>query len=701
MSNGFTPPAPKLQSAIDKGGTMPLLDSGAANRLQDPEVPMLAKLLAVCLTTVLTVAPLSLPDPERFSFSPAETRTLPGRTRETGFTGDIAEADRIGRLGLVSLKYNNSSWIDGRYNHNDFPVEQGSVATTANNQRFDAYRIGEPLHKAAKFLGSRHGIYYRFPSKADWRVYQLGNGTIKQIAAVPADRIEPEQFTRIDGLTVSRLEGSVTYFFAPASAHISSYPLLNGTVEGARLATTPQAELLLYRHPSDAAPPDPRRTQPTLTRQFFMIRNNGGPGVIWQNKQTQTIHLTRFSADLRNSGSITLAVERPGRLLAACADPEGNLYYLLARPKDDPEKLELVKADKDGKLLARTAPDTSPAGLNIFSMGAEAAELAWSGNRLCLMLMHTMHKSGDGLNHQRGIAVIFNAADLKQLKSLGQTSGHSFDNFLLVNSTGEFIGMDLGDNFPRGIHLHKLSERGKASRVVYTFKTEHGTSPASRAGVSYPEYTEISKPERTFYKWSNDNRTYTELGGMVETARGYAVIFAGEPSPDGLVLDNSRSGSKSPDMRNIGFLLAVKQFDKIPVKSRNTVPDELLLSKGPAENGGFYSFQGGWTEQRSTGIIWLTRYSAEEGISARHIKAAPLPDGTILILWETAQKGKHHANWAMTITENGLPAIAPFRLPDQLPLNRRDAVMADGKRVYIAAGDAVDKKLEMYVLQFK
>lgn len=662
---------------------------------------MLAKLLAVCLTAILAASPLALPEPDSFSFSSAETRTLPGRTQETGFNGNVSEPDRIGRLGLVALNYQNRSWTDGRYNHNNFPVELGSVVTTANNQRFDAYRISEPLHRATKFLGSQHGIYYRFPSKADWRVYQLDSGTIKQVAAVSADRIEPEQFVRIDGLNVSKLKGSVIYFFAPASARVSSYPLLNGTVEGARLASTPQADLLLYRHPVEATPPGLHRAPPTLTRQFFMINGDGGPGVIWQDKQTQAIHLTRFSADLRNSGTITLAAERPGRLLAACADPAGNLYYLLARPKDDPEKLELVKADNNGKLLARVAPDTSPAGLNIFSMGAEAAELAWSNNRLCLMLMHTMHKSGDGLNHQRGIAVIFDADNLRLIKNLAQTSGHSFDNVLLVNRAGEFIGMDLGDNFPRGIHLHRLSERGKASRVVYTFKTEHGTSPSSSAGISYPEYAEISSPERTFYKWSNDNRTYTELGGLVETAQGYAVIFAGEPSPEGRVLDNSRSGSKSPDMRNIGFLLAVKQFDKVPVKGRNMVPDELLLSKGQPDSGGFYSFQGGWTEQRSTGVIWLTRYTAEEGTSARHIKTAPLPDGTILILWETAQKGKHQANWAMTITGNGTPVIAPFRLPDHLPLNRRDAIMVDGKRVYIAAGNAVDKRLELFVLQFK
>ena len=75
----------------------------------------------------------------------------------------------------------------------------------------------------------------------------------------------------------------------------------------------------------------------------------------------------------------------------------------------------------------------------------------------------------------------------------GQTSGHSFENQLTTSSEGEFIGLDLGDNFPRGIHLHKFNKSCIESRVVYTFKTEHGKEPQSPAGVQYPQYHEISK----------------------------------------------------------------------------------------------------------------------------------------------------------------------------------------------------------------
>ena len=73
---------------------------------------------------------------------------------------------------------------------------------------------------------------------------------------------------------------------------------------------------------------------------------------------------------------------------------------------------------------------------------------------------------------------------------------------------------DLGDNYPRGIHLHRFpltNAQGRESikhRVVYGFKTKHGTSARSPAGKTYDEYTEISGGGNTFYKWSNDNNVY-------------------------------------------------------------------------------------------------------------------------------------------------------------------------------------------------
>merc|ERR1712032_925784 len=99
-----------------------------------------------------------------------------------------------------------------------------------------------------------------------------------------------------------------------------------------------------------------------------------------------------------------------------------------------------------------------------------------------------MHKAPDGLNHQGGIAVVLDAETLSVVKNNGQTSGHSFENSLSVSESGEFVSVDLGDNFPRGVHLHKFDDNGMKSKVVYTFKTKHGTTNKSPAGKTYPRY---------------------------------------------------------------------------------------------------------------------------------------------------------------------------------------------------------------------
>ena len=664
---------------------------------------MPGKLLLACLSlAALLASPLAAHELRHYSFTPVESRLLPGKTPENRLDSPASEQDRIGRLVLAALKYQSGHWTDGRYNHNNFPVETGSVGIPGQEQRFDGFRLGEPQRKAIHFLGSHHTIFYRFPYKTNWTLYQLKDGIVIPVTTISENEILPDQYTRLMGLSASKVSGTATYFLAPSAVRVSNYTQLNSKVEAADLADTPVGKLQVYRHSIDGIPPDPRRERSTLTRQFFLIKGAAGPGVIWQDKKSLAIYLTRLRNDLQDSSSISLATTRPGRLLAACADPAGNLYYLLAREKGDAELIELVKTDANGKLIARIIPDTTPQNLNLFSVDTRyaAAELAWSNGQICMMLMRTMHKSADGLNHQGGIAVLFDAGDLHQIKNLGQTSGHSFDNLLSVNTAGEFIGIDLGDNYPRGINLHRFTDKKKSSRVIYTFKTAHASRPTSPSGKTYPPYPEISTPEKTYYKWSNDNGTYTELGGIVETARGYMVVFAGEKSPEGRVLDNSRIGGTTQDMRNIGLVIAVKEFHTVPSQG-NVVPDQLLLTKGATESGGFYTFGGTWSEQRATGIVWLTDYTSEQGTTARHIKATPLNNGNILILWQTHQKDGLYDNWGMTVTADGKPSQGPFKLPQQLELNRRDAVMTDGNRVYCVSGDREEKKLELFVLQLK
>lgn len=105
-----------------------------------------------------------------------------------------------------------------------------------------------------------------------------------------------------------------------------------------------------------------------------------------------------------------------------------------------------------------------------------------------MIVSRKMTKGNDGLNHQGAYAAIFDATTLKPIKKFGQTSGHSFANSLIPKVGGGFMGMDLGDNYPRAINHWTFDSNSITFKNVYSFKTEHGKEPKSPAGVAYLPY---------------------------------------------------------------------------------------------------------------------------------------------------------------------------------------------------------------------
>ena len=181
-----------------------------------------------------------------------------------------------------------------------------------------------------------------------------------------------------------------------------------------------------------------------------------------------------------------------------------------SKKKDKSTTCVGFKVDAGGKLLASKKYDTGNKGLNIHAHDQPGGSLAWNpaDNTLGLIIARTMTISSDGLNHQGAIAVVLDASDMSVIQNYGQTSGHSLGNSLHVASDGSFLGADLGDNYPRGIHLHNFSKSvRRRGKVVYTFKTKHSTNKKQYAakGKTWPLYKEISTKETKFYKQSNDN----------------------------------------------------------------------------------------------------------------------------------------------------------------------------------------------------
>jgi hypothetical protein len=372
----------------------------------------------------------------------------------------------------------------------------------------------------------------------------------------------------------------------------------------------------------------------------------GEAGILWQDRSNKQIKITWIPASLGEPRTVPLKGLDGALLAAGCADARGNLYYLMIEgTAGDRVKAAIYLAGPDGKPLREAPFDTAQNAHNVYSYGGRwVGSMAVNKDTVCLILPRTMHMGGDGLRHQGAIAVTF-GLDLSKPQNLGQTSGHSFGNLLTLSSKGEFLGLDLGDNYPRGVHLHRIDRASRSSRILFTYKTAHGTT--ARNGS--PPYPEISGNGKTYYKWSNDNGTYTELGGLVEGRGSLSVVFATDRSPDGKVLDNSRIGVPN-EPRDIAMLRIVKNFEKAPDGMQ--VSDALMAGPVPGakpETGGFFDFGGQWQAQRVTGVLWLTQYGPGEAAHSPQLFARK--DGTFTILWEKTGPGA--GLWALTVDETG------------------------------------------------
>ena len=493
-------------------------------------------------------------------------------------------------------------------------------------------------------------------------------------------------------------------------ASIPSGPLqqLGAGVRGATVATTTLGRFvqLRYKLPADpfdteldyVAGPAAHQNIYGTGRPFFNVSDGTRFGVLWQARNAATVYVTWFGATPTASETFILPTPSNAILAAATSDGAGNLYVFAIQSGDGrtgnvTREGTLLKTDARGTELARLRQDMSAAGLNVTMFGDASstwvADMQYSNGTLGLIFGRLMHASSDGLNHQGGIAAVFNAQSLALVKNLGQTSGHSFDNMLTLDAQGNFLGLDLGDNYPRGLNLHRFNGTNRTSRVVYTFKTEHGKTPTSPANVNYPKYDAISDATTSYYQWSNDNRTYTELGGVIDTPSGIVAVFAGErPS-----LDNRRVGSTLNDARNLGMVTMHRDFTS---SGSPVVPDDQVVYPGNPEESAFYTFGGVRTSQRNTGVKWLTNY-ANTSQNASRVKVHPLGNDA-LIVWELWTADTYQNTYALTVRPDGSITQQPLTLGTQFRLNRRDDLFAHNGHIYSIAGDRPNRELILNVL---
>jgi len=345
--------------------------------------------------------------------------------------------------------------------------------------------------------------------------------------------------------------------------------------------------------------------------------------------------------------------------------------------------VKVVKvACMSGETLATKVLDTSTAGLAVAHFSSPGASMAWHSQEgvVGVVLARKMQNG-----HQGARAFVLDASSLEILSDF-QTASHSFANSMILASDGSFISLDLGDNYPRGILVTRFDASSKSSFRPYAVKTRHATSP-KESGEGNETYAEISHPEVTYYKWSNDNYVYTELGhaGVVEVDDGLLVFFSGEQP----ALDNSAVGGPLNAARNVGF-----------VKIGKDLSAHEVLSPGAIETGGFYNFGGRWSPQEHRGINYLTNFSSVE-TSASRLKTAALGEGKILLYWEVWGPKAYKYTQLMLVDSDGQGSspwtldYATISTPVQLPI-QDDLFVRRGRAVaYTGAPDGVLVRYEL------
>lgn len=441
-------------------------------------------------------------------------------------------------------------------------------------------------------------------------------------------------------------------------------------------------------------------------RTILVSRGKKGreePGVLWQDRDGR-VRLTWVAFD--GARQLTEFVEGKGVLAAGTTDDRGHCYTLRIegkarnRPESDAVLAHLHRhvSAKGGTKSRKKPPqahraiDTTRGAFNLWSYGGRwHGNMVYSKGTLGLVLPRTMYRSRDGLRHQSAIAVMFSAKTLDVTRMLGTTSSHSMGNILTLGAKGDFLALDLGDNYPRGLHLHRLTSSSKASQVVFTYKTAHAT----RARNGSPRYEEISKDGKVFYKWSNDNATYSELGAVVERRSHYEVIFSTDRSVEGRVLDNSRAFRGCDDPRNLALLRVRKALGK----GRGSVIADSVMASLPkgskAEEGGFFDFSGRWSAQRVPGVFWLTDYGPGE--SAHAPQACEREDGSLLVLWEK-RSDQGRTLEALEIDKKGRWG-APRSIPVALRFAREERMLRIGDTICVLAKDANDDRTRLYYVR--
>ncbi len=627
-----------------------------------------------------------------FAFTITEQKIAVGKSTEYvegKCAGNVNEADNIGDINIYSVLSGsgNNCYTSGTYNNLNYPVVLGLLS--AGETQYEAYRVSHAQTLAKQWVASSHNVRMKFAATGDYAVYGYNvevNNFYKmgEVNAAAIDEYVPLP------INIDALERELIFTVLPLSAERpSTLNKLGENVEGAYLSTMSEvADINLYRLQLDGTvmPKEPEdfTAGPSEHNNTYSLRHafsnfglsDGSLGTIWQDKANYQYYFTRLFSSQKSHTIELPAAQDTGdfELAGATADEQDNLYYLLIEAGKQSHNLIawLVKSDLNGNVLLKKDVTTIIDDLQHFSVD-EQAVLKVLGNQLGVFYSG-VHQNG----HQWAEFEIFDTETLDLIKDHGQTASHSFGLVLTTTKdNSQFLTLDLGDNYPRGILLSRFDDTSRAGAVVYSYKTYHKEGATN----------------------TNDNRTYTELGGLVDTGNGYLVFFASEHDANGKVLDNSQAtGSNLNAARNLGVVKVVPDFTSGSME----ISDDLMMLTGdyPAEVGSYLNFYGTETLQRVTGIRWLTQFdptNLERNVS--RLKAVTLPEKQqVLLLWEEWTKTDYITTKFMIVDFDANQVGEIYEL-ENIRVHRRDELLYKDGSVWLVTGKSHDHSIQL--LEFK
>ena len=196
---------------------------------------------------------------------------------------------------------------DGRYNHKDFSIQPGMVASAR------AYQISGYKTKAKNFRASKNTIWLSFPKQGTYKIYSFAKNSLEEFASVTSPKANT--FVKIKNLVADAKP--ITLVIAPASTRLSVWPLLASGTEGAIVFQDSTFKITARRWDvSVGQPHDPSKEfkygpaywgyRYGTAKYFFAVSNNGKEGVVWQDPKTSKIFLSWLTADFLKISHIAL-----------------------------------------------------------------------------------------------------------------------------------------------------------------------------------------------------------------------------------------------------------------------------------------------------------------------------------------------------------------------------------------------------------